>query len=90
MSEPSTLPDQRSTTSCFADHADETGFILSTTDFLLAGASATQILTKIEKKNLLGDANVFWLGEEAQCFFTAFTADAALFHAAERDAEIAH
>ena len=66
MSEPSTLPDQRSTTSCFADHADENGFILSTTDLLLAGASATQILTKIEKQNLLGDADVFRFGEKSR------------------------
>jgi len=90
MSEPSTLPDQRSTTSCFADHADENGFILSTTNFLLVGASATKILTKLEKQNLLGDANVLRLGEEAQGFFATFAADAALFHAAEGHAEIAH
>ena len=89
ISGPSTLPDQRSTTSCFADHADEIGFILST-NFLLAGVSATQILTKIEKQNLLGDANVLLLGEETQRFFAAFTANTALFHAAERDAQIAH
>jgi len=74
----------------FADHANENGFVLSTTNFLLAGASATQILTKIEKQNLLGDANVLWLGEETQRFFAAFAADAALFHAAEGHAEIAH
>jgi hypothetical protein len=89
MSGPSTLPDQRSTTSCFADHADENGFILST-DFLLPGVSATQILTKIERQNLLGDANVLLLGEETKRFFAAFTANTALFHSAERNAEIAH
>ena len=86
ISGPSTLPDQRSTTSCFADHADEIGFILST-NFLLAGVSATQIL---EKQNLLGDANVLLLGEETKRFFAAFAANTALFHAAERNAEIAH
>jgi len=47
-----------------------------TTDFLLAGASATQILTKIEKQNLLGDADVFRLSEEPQRFFAAFAANA--------------
>ncbi len=73
----------------FADHADENGFILST-NFLFAGASATQILTKIEKENLLGDANVLLLGEETKRFFAAFTANTALFHSAERNAEIAH
>ena len=73
----------------FADHANENGFVLSTTNFLLAGASATQILTKIEKQNLLGDANVLWLGEETQGFFATFAADAALFHAAKWNAQIA-
>jgi hypothetical protein len=34
----------------FVDRADENGFVLSTTNSLLAGASATQILTKIEKQ----------------------------------------
>jgi hypothetical protein len=51
--------------------------------------SANQILTKIEKQNLLGDANVLWLGEETQGFFATFAADAALFHAAERNAQVA-
>ena len=35
---------------------------------------------------LLRDADVLWLGEETEGFFTAFAADAALFHAAERGA----
>ena len=74
----------------FADHANENGFVLSTTNFLLAGASATQILTKIEKQNLLGDADVFGLSEETQRFFAAFSTYAALFHSAERNAEIAN
>ena len=52
--------------------------------------SATQILTKIEKQNLLGDANVLRFGEETQCFFAAFAADAALFQSAERNTQIAH
>ena len=39
---------------------------------------------------LFRDADVFWFGEEPQSFFAAFAADAALFHAAKRDAEIAH
>jgi hypothetical protein len=38
---------------------------------------------------LLRDADVLWLGEEPQRFFAAFTADAALFHSAERNAQIA-
>jgi len=38
---------------------------------------------------LLRDTDVFWLGEKAQSFFAAFAADAAGFHAAERDAEVA-
>src|SRR3954453_21336093 len=41
-------------------------------------------------KRLLRDANVLWFGEKTQRFFAAFAADAALFHAAEWDAEIAH
>ena len=40
--------------------------------------------------DLFRDANVLWLGEKTQRFFAAFAADTALFHAAERDAEIAH
>jgi len=48
------------------------------------------MLTKIEKQNLLGDANVLLLGEETKRFFAAFTANTALFHSAERDAQIAH
>gem|GEM_PF-5263930 len=39
---------------------------------------------------LLCDADVFWLREEAQSFVAAFAADAALFHAAEGDTQIAH
>ena len=38
---------------------------------------------------LLRDADVLGLGEEAEGFLAAFAADAALFHAAEGDAEIA-
>src|SRR5438552_11000540 len=39
---------------------------------------------------LLSDADVFRLGEKPKRFFAAFAADAALFHAAERDAQVAH
>src|SRR5213592_2594985 len=39
---------------------------------------------------LLGDADIFRLGEKAKRFLTAFAADAALFHAAEGDAQVAH
>ena len=46
--------------------------------------------TLIEKQSLLGDANVLLLGEETQRFFAAFTANTALFHSAERNAEIAN
>jgi hypothetical protein len=73
----------------FADHADKTVLFFQPTFFSLV-PSATQILTKIEKQNLLGDADVFRLGEETQGFFAAFAANAALFHSAERDAQIAH
>ena len=38
---------------------------------------------------LLCDADVFWLGEEAQRFFAAFAANTALFHAAEGNAQVA-
>src|SRR4051794_25561323 len=38
---------------------------------------------------LLRDADVLWFGEEAQGFFAAFAADAALLHAAEGDAKVA-
>src|ERR1700757_5039646 len=38
---------------------------------------------------LLGDADVFWLGEKAQRFFPTLAADAALLHPAEGDAQIA-
>jgi hypothetical protein len=40
--------------------------------------------------DLLRDTDVLCFGEEPQRFFAAFAADAALFHAAERDAQIAH
>src|SRR3954452_21382181 len=40
-------------------------------------------------ERLLRDTNVFWFGKETQRFFAAFTADTALFHAAEWDAQIA-
>ena len=39
---------------------------------------------------LLCDADVFGLGEEAESFFAAFAADAALLHAAEGNAQVAH
>ncbi len=39
---------------------------------------------------LLCDADVFRLGEESKRFFAAFAADAACFHSAERDAQVAH
>ena len=39
---------------------------------------------------LLRDADVFWFGEEPQSFFAAFAADAALFHSAKGDAQVAH
>ncbi len=38
---------------------------------------------------LFRDADVFRLGEEAQCFFAAFAADAALFHSAKGNAQVA-
>ena len=41
-------------------------------------------------RGLFRDADVFGLGEEVQRFFAAFAADAALFHAAEGDAQVAH
>lgn len=39
---------------------------------------------------LFCDTDVLRLGEEAEGFFAAFAADAALFHAAEGDAQVAH
>ena len=71
----------------FADHAAENGSVLSTIKVLLAGVPG---YLNTRRQNLFGDADVFRLGEETQGFFTALTADAALFHSAERDAEIAH
>ena len=38
---------------------------------------------------LFRDADVFWFGEEPERFFSAFTADATLFHAAEGHTKIA-
>ena len=38
---------------------------------------------------LLRDADVFWFGEEPERFFAAFSPDAALFHAAKGNAQIA-
>src|SRR5439155_23124491 len=42
------------------------------------------------RAGLLCNADILGLGEESQCFFAAFAADAALLHAAEGDAEVAH
>src|SRR5205809_7244861 len=42
------------------------------------------------RAGLLCNADILWLGEESQCFFAAFAADAALLHAAEGNAQIAH
>src|SRR4029077_10857271 len=39
---------------------------------------------------LLRDANVLGFRKKAQGFFAAFATDTALFHAAERDAQVAH
>src|SRR4029077_20431559 len=36
------------------------------------------------------DADIFWFSEKTECFLPAFTADAALFHAAEGHTEVAH
>ena len=44
----------------------------------------------ISQCSLLRDANVLWFSEETQRIFAAFAAYATLFHAAERDAEIAY
>ena len=46
--------------------------------------------SRSKNKSLLCDADVLRLGKEPQRFFAAFAADAALFHAAERDAQVAH
>src|ERR1051325_7749583 len=40
-------------------------------------------------RDLFGDADVLRLRKKPEGFFAAFTADAALFHAAKGDAEIA-
>src|SRR4029077_13284630 len=42
------------------------------------------------RARLLCDTDILGLGEESKCFLTAFAADAALFHAAEGDAQVAH
>jgi len=39
---------------------------------------------------LFRDADVLWFSEKAQSFFASFATDAALFHSAERDAQVAH
>src|SRR5260370_36685290 len=64
-----------------ADHADENRICsgLSTINSQPSTASG-----------LFRDADVFWLGEETGRFFTVFAADAACFHAAERDAQGAY
>src|SRR6266571_1674050 len=43
-----------------------------------------------EQRVLFCDADILWFREKAQCFFAAFAADAALFHAAKGDAQVAH
>ena len=40
--------------------------------------------------NLFRDADVFGLREEPQSFFAPFAADAALFHSAKGDTQVAH
>ena len=40
-------------------------------------------------RGLFRDADVFGLGEEVQRFLAAFAADAALFHSAKRNTQIA-
>src|SRR5439155_25881482 len=42
------------------------------------------------RAGLLCNADILGLGEESQCFFAAFAADAALLHAAEGNAQVAH
>src|SRR5207253_76486 len=43
-----------------------------------------------DRAGLLCDADILRFGEESQRLFAAFAADAALFHAAEGDAQVAH
>src|SRR5260370_10801065 len=64
-----------------ADHADENRI-----------CSGLQTITSQPSTaaGLCRDADVFWLGEEAERFFTALAAEAACFHAAERDAQDAY
>src|SRR6478609_11783361 len=45
---------------------------------------------RADSKDSLRNTDVFCFGEKAQRFFAAFAADPALFHASERDSEIAH
>ena len=42
------------------------------------------------RAGLLCNADILGLGEESQCFFAAFAADAALLHAAEGNSQVAH
>src|SRR5207253_1550957 len=45
---------------------------------------------RLSSVSLSCDTNVLGLGEKSQRFFAAFAADAAGFHAAEGDAQVAH
>src|SRR5947207_15501146 len=47
-------------------------------------------LPQTARMNSLRDADIFRFGEKAKRFFAAFAANTALFHAAERNAQIAH
>src|ERR1051326_8836115 len=51
--------------------------------------SALTFKNYLATARLLRDTNVLWLSEEPQRFFAAFAAYAALFHAAEWNAQIA-
>src|SRR5437773_440396 len=53
------------------------------------GVSTIYLSTIERDSDLFCDANVLWFSKEAKRFFTAFPTHAALFHASERNAQIA-
>ena len=61
-----------------------------TTRHAVALAEGAQPSTPRSNRGLFRDADVLWFGEKVQRFFAAFAADAALFHSAKGNAQIAH
>ena len=55
-----------------------------------AVSEGDQPSTPGSNRGLFRDADIFGLGEEVQRFFAAFAADAALFHSAKGNPQVAH